>query len=473
MANELIITVSGLRGIVGENLTPEVAARYGSAFGMFLRDKSRDAAKPLTVCIGRDSRPSGQTLAASVAAGLVAAGIDCIDLGLVMTPTVGIMVRHLNCAGGVIVTASHNPSQYNGIKLLLDNGMAPPPDVAGQIKNRFLAGKTEKPKSPLGKITENKTADDVHLSKVLALVDKKAIAAKKFTVVLDSINGAGGRPGIKLLKELGCKVIPLNNEPTGNFAHTPEPLAENLTGLCDIVKKSKADVGFAQDPDADRLAIVDETGAYIGEEYTLALAAKLVFSRQAGTACGERPVVSGVEPSRTAATNLSTSRMLDDIVKAAGGQVIRTPVGEANVASAMIQNNCVIGGEGNGGVIDLRVGPIRDSLVAMAYVLQLMAQTGKSISRLVGEIPRYCMIKHKFPSDRDAAARLVNDVKMLFPGAVLNTADGCRFDLPDAWIHIRPSNTEPIVRIIAEAKDEPTARKYIDAVLDLKNKSAD
>ncbi|MGA2093360.1 MAG: phosphoglucosamine mutase [Sedimentisphaerales bacterium] len=465
MASELIITVSGLRGIVGENLTPEVAARYGSAFGAFLRDNRSNAPKSLTVCIGRDSRPSGQTLAASVAAGLVAAGIDCIDLGLVTTPTVGIMVRHLNCAGGVIVTASHNPSQYNGIKLLLDNGMAPPPDVAGQIKKRFLAKKAEKPKSPLGKITENKTADDVHLSKVLALVDKKAIAAKKFTVVLDSINGAGGRPGLKLLSELGCSVVPLNNEPTGNFAHTPEPLAENLTGLCDIVKKSKADVGFAQDPDADRLAIVDEAGTYIGEEYTLALAAKLVFSKQTGSARGER--------SRTAATNLSTSRMLDDIAKEAGGQVIRTPVGEANVAMACIKNNCIIGGEGNGGVIDLRVGPIRDSLVAMAYILQLMTQTGKSISRLVGEIPRYCMIKHKFPADRDAADRLVNDVKKLFPGAVLNTADGCRFDLPDAWIHIRPSNTEPLVRIIAEAKDKPTARKYIDAVLNLKKKSAD
>ncbi len=457
MARELIITVSGLRGIVDENLTPQVAAEYGGAFGAFLRDKNKDAAKRLTVCIGRDSRPSGQTLAASVTAGLVAAGIDCIDLGLVTTPTVGIMVRHLNCAGGVIITASHNPSQYNGIKLLLDNGMAPPPDIAEQIKKRFLSKKTEKLKSPLGKITDNKTADDIHLSKVLKLVDTKTIAAKKFTVVLDSINGAGGRPGLKLLNDLGCNVIPLNIEPTGNFAHTPEPIAENLTDLCKAVKKSKADVGFAQDPDADRLAIVDEAGTYIGEEYTLALAAKLIFSKQTGLA----------------AANLSTSRMLDDIANAAGGRVIRTPVGEANVASAMIKNNCIIGGEGNGGVIDLRVGPIRDSLVAMAFVLQLMAQTDKSIRRLVGEIPRYCMLKHKFPADKNTADRLIDDAKKLFPDAILNAADGCRFDLPDAWIHIRPSNTEPIVRVIAEATDEVTAGKYVTAVLNLKNKSAD
>jgi phosphomannomutase len=458
LAGELIITVSGLRGIVGENLTPQVIAQYGSTFGAFLRNKNKDAAKQLTVCIGRDSRPSGKSLAASVAAGLTAAGIDCIDLGLVTTPTVGVMVRHLNCAGGVIITASHNPSQYNGIKLLLDNGMAPPPEVAEQIKKRFLARKTEKPKSPPGKITKNETADDVHLSKVLVLVDKKSIAAKKFAVVLDSINGAGGRPGLKLLNDLGCKVIPLNIEPTGNFAHTPEPIAENLTGLCEAVKKSKVDVGFAQDPDADRLAIVDEAGTYIGEEYTLALAAKLIFSLAAAG---------------TAATNLSTSRMIDDIAKSAGGQVIRTPVGEANVASAMIKNKCIIGGEGNGGVIDLRVSPIRDSLVAMAYVLQLMTQTGKSVSRLVAEIPRYYMLKQKFPADRDTADRLINEVKKLFPGAVLNTSDGCRFDLPGAWLHIRPSNTEPLVRIIAEAKNEQTARKYIDAVFNLKNKSAD
>jgi phosphomannomutase len=457
MARELIITVSGLRGIVDENLTPQVAAEYGCAFGAFLRDKNKDAAKRLTVCVGRDSRPSGQALAASVAAGLIAAGIDCIDLGLVATPTVGIMVRLLNCAGGVIITASHNPSQYNGIKLLLDNGMAPPPDVAEQIKKRFLAKKPEKLESPLGKITENKTADNVHLSKVLPLVDVKSIAAKKFTVVLDSVNGAGGRPGLTVLNDLGCIVIPLNIEPTGNFTHSPEPIAENLTGLCEAVKKSNADVGFAQDPDADRLAIVDEAGTYIGEEYTLALAAKLIFSKQTGLA----------------AANLSTSRMLDDIAKAAGGRVIRTPVGEANVASAMIKNNCIIGGEGNGGVIDLRVGPIRDSLVAMAFVLHLMAQTDKSISRLVGEIPRYYMLKHKFPADRDAANRLINDAKKLFPDAILNTADGCRFDLPNAWIHIRPSNTEPIVRVIAEATDEVTAGKYVTAVLNLKNKSAD
>jgi phosphomannomutase len=457
MAGELIITVSGLRGIVGENLTPQVAADYGLAFGSFLRSKFSDADR-LTVCMGRDSRPSGQSLASAVTSGLTTVGIDVIDLGIVTTPTVGIMVRHLACAGGIVITASHNPLPYNGIKLLLDNAMAPPPDVAGQIKicfeiRDFFSDDRLKP----GIVASNNEADDIHIAKVLRIVDQKAIAKKQFKVVLDSVNGAGGRPGVKLLTALGCKIIPVNIEPTGLFAHPPEPTAENLTSLCDAVKKAHADIGFAQDPDADRLAIVDETGTYIGEEYTLAIAAKLIFSKQTGSACGER--------SRTAAANLSTSRMIDDIAKAAGGRVIRTPVGEANVASAMIKNNCIIGGEGNGGVIDLRIGPIRDSLVAMAFTLQLLAQTGKTVSQLVGEIHRYCMTKYKFPADKAKVKLILDAVKKLFPDAKIDSSDGFRFDFPDAWIHIRSSNTEPIVRIIAEAKDKAAAAKYIDAVL--------
>lgn len=457
MAGELIITVSGLRGIVGENLTAVVAADYGRAFGSFLRSRSA-ADTPLSVCLGRDSRPSGKSLAAAVTSGLTAIGINVIDLDIVTTPAVGIMVKHLNCAGGVIITASHNPAPYNGIKLLLDNAVAPPPDLAGQIKICFEIRDffSEGPLGP-GNVSVNNDSDDVHIARVLRIVDRKAIAEKHFAVVLDSVNGAGGRPGVKLLEELGCSVIPMNNEPTGLFAHPPEPTAENLSSLCDAVKNARADLGFAQDPDADRLAIVDETGSYIGEEYTLALAAKLIFSQKTGTA----------------AANLSTSRMIDDIAQAAGGRVIRTPVGEANVASAMLKNNCIIGGEGNGGVIDLRVGPIRDSLVAMAFVLQLLAQTGKTVGQIASEIGGYYMTKLKFPAEKNTAPSLIEAAKKLFPNARQNFTDGCRFDLPDAWFHIRPSNTEPIVRIIAEAKDKQTAQKYIDAVINTQNKPAD
>lgn len=449
MAGELIITVSGLRGIVGENLTPQVAADYGRAFGEFLRSRHLNTEK-LAVCLGRDSRPSGQSLAGAVISGLTSVGISVIDLGIVTTPTVGIMVRHLACAGGVIITASHNPLPYNGIKLLLDNAMAPPPDVAEHIKNRFLKGDFISSHSlKQGSVFANSESDDIHLARVLRIVDAKAIVKKQFKVVLDSVNGAGGRPGVKLLTALGCKITSVNTEPTGLFAHTPEPTAENLVSLCDAVKNANADIGFAQDPDADRLAIVDETGTYIGEEYTLAFAAKLIFSKQTGNT----------------AANLSTSRMLDDIAKSAGGKVIRTPVGEANVASAMIKNNCIIGGEGNGGVIDLRIGPIRDSLVAIAFVLQLLAETGRTVSQLVGEIPRYYMTKQKFLADKAKVKFILDAVKKQFTYAKIDSSDGCRFDFPDAWIHIRSSNTEPIVRIIAEGRDKTAADKYIDAVL--------
>ncbi|MHC4545406.1 MAG: phosphohexomutase domain-containing protein, partial [Planctomycetota bacterium] len=361
MAEQLIISISGMRGIVGENLTASVAEEYGCAFGTFLKNRRAGERELMSVCIGRDSRTSGQMLKSAVADGLCKVGVDVIDLGLVTTPGVGIMVRELGCSGGVVVTASHNPAQYNGIKLLLDNGIAPPPDAAEQIKRCFC----DKDFALVdlldcGQVTSNEQTDAIHITRVLVIVGKEAIGARKFNVVLDSVNGAGGRVTKKLLAELGCVVTAINDEPSGVFAHVPEPRAENLTGLCEAVKTGRAEIGFAQDPDADRLAIVDEIGTYIGEEYTLALAAKYIFSKKTGKA----------------ATNLSTSRMLDNIAKEADGQVIRTPVGEANVAKAMLEHNCIIGGEGNGGVIDLRVSPIRDSLVGIALVLQLMAETG-------------------------------------------------------------------------------------------------
>ncbi|GAJ09743.1 unnamed protein product, partial [marine sediment metagenome] len=240
-----------------------------------------------------------------------------------------------------------------------------------------------------GQVTCNEQTDTTHIARVLGIVDKEVISARKFRVVLDSVNGAGGRVTKKLLAELGCVVSAVNDEPTGLFAHAPEPTAENLIGLCEVVKNKGAEIGFGQDPDADRLAIVDEAGTYIGEEYTLALAAKYIFSKKTGKA----------------ATNLSTSRMLDDVAAKAGGQVIRTAVGEANVAAAMLEHNCIIGGEGNGGVIDLRVSPIRDSLVGIALVLQLMAETGKTISRLVSEIGGYYMSKDKFAAEQAESQR--------------------------------------------------------------------
>ncbi len=442
-----------MRGIVGENLTDSVAADYGSAFGTFLKNIHAGKKEKLSVCIGRDSRRSGQMLKSAVTAGLCAVGIDVIDLEMVTTPGVGIMLRQLGCAGAVSITASHNPIQYNGIKLLLGDGVAPPPESAGQIKQCFLDKNFAFVDSPhCGQVSSNKQTDSTHIARVLGIVDQETIAAKKFKVVLDSVNGAGGPVTKKLLAKLGCKVAAINDEPTGIFAHRPEPTARNLTGLCKVVKKEKAEIGLAQDPDADRLAVVDENGTYIGEEYTLALAAKYIFSKKTGRA----------------ATNLSTSRMLDDVAEKAGGQVIRTAVGEANVAAAMLEHNCIIGGEGNGGVIDLRVGPIRDSLVGIALVLQLMAETGKTVSELVSEIGGYYMSKEKFVADKLQAQQILNSAKETFPDAKLNTTDGCRFDFDDGWLHLRASNTEPVMRLIVEAKDRHIGQKYIDAVLNIR-----
>ena len=455
MAEQLIISVSGVRGIVGKNFTASVAVDYGCAFGAFLKNRHPDKKEKLSVCIGRDSRPSGQMLQSAVTEGLCAVGIDVIDLGVVTTPGVGIMARQLRCGGGVVITASHNPSQYNGIKLLLGNGIAPPVDAAEQIKQYFCDKHFALVDSAnCGKVASNEQTDATHIARVLAIVDKEAIAARRFKIVLDSVNGAGGRITKKMLAELGCVVSAINDEPTGLFVHGPEPTAENLTGLCEEVKTKQAEIGFALDPDGDRLAIVDDAGNYIGEEYSLALAAKYIFSKRTGKA----------------ATNLSTSRMIDDIAEEAGGQVIRTAVGEANVAAAMLEHDCVIGGEGNGGVIDLRVGPVRDSLVGIALVLQLMVETGKTISQLVGEIGGYYMSKDKFAAEQNQTQQILDSVKKTFADAKLDTTDGCRFDFDDGWLHLRVSNTEPVMRIIVEAKDQRTAQKYIDAVLKIRTK---
>ena len=454
MAPELIITISGLRGLVGVNLTASVATEYGCAFGTYLkRNCPDDASQRPAVCIGTDSRPSGVMLKAAIAKGLNSVGIDIVDLGIVTTPSVGIMLRQLSCAGGIVVTASHNPIEYNGIKLLLANGIAPPAATAGQIKALFLDKQfgLVVPEGR-GQTVCNDQTDDIHLHRVLSIIEPEEIARRKFKVVLDSVNGAGGPIGAKLLKKLGCELTAINSEPTGDFAHTPEPIKENLAGLCSEVRRSKADVGFAQDPDADRIAIVDENGEFIGEEFTLALAAKHIFASQSGTA----------------AANLSTSKMIDDIAENGGGRVIRTAVGEANVANAMVQNNCIIGGEGNGGVIDLRVGPIRDSLVAMGLVLELMADTGKTVSELVAETGGYDMQKTKFAATKDQARQIIDEAAKLFKDAKVDTTDGCRFDFDDGWLHIRSSNTEPIMRIIVETRDARISQGYIDKVAEIR-----
>jgi phosphomannomutase len=364
------------------------------------------------------------------------------------------MTRLLEADGGVILTASHNPQEYNGIKFHQPIGTGLWARDAARLKEiwesrRFaLAG-------PLAMGAEEREhrAAGFHVDAVCATADVTGVAARRFKVVLDAVNGAGCAEAPMLLGRLGCEVATLNGEPTGLFAHAPEPVEENLRGLCAAVRKHRAAAGFALDPDADRLALVDETGRYIGEEYTLALAAAYVFSRRKGTL----------------ATNLVTSRMVDDIASAAGGSVVRAPTGEANVVQALRAegDSCILGGEGNGGVIDPRVVLVRDSLVGMAMVLQLMAQTGKPLSELVSQIPSYVMVKTKFPCPPEAVAGILRAARGVFagrPDARFDDADGLRVDVSEGWVCIRASNTEPIARILAEARTEAEVQALVKPV---------
>jgi phosphomannomutase len=447
----LMIGVSGMRGTIGGTLTPAVVMKMAGAFAVWLKKgKGPTNGTHYRVVFGRDSRPSGPWVRDAAVSALTASGIEVIDLDIVTTPGVAMMVKHLQADAGMIATASHNPIEWNGLKVLNSQAVAPPPEAAEEIKAGYEAGsadfvRVEKLVAP----KKNSETHALHVKRVLDYVDVLGISTKRFKVVLDSVNGAGCVATATLLNKLGCQVNHLNATPDGQFPHEPEPTEKNLTGLADEVRRQKAAVGFAQDPDADRLAVVDENGRYIGEEYSLALAAKLVLAKK---------------PGATVATNLSTSRMVDDIAAKHGGKVVRTPVGEASVVQAMLREGAVIGGEGNGGVIDTRIVPGRDSLVGMAFVLQLMAETGKTISQLVSEIPRYEIVKTKFECRREDANRAVEALKREFTSEKVDTQDGIRIDWERAWVHARPSNTEPIMRIIAEAPDRATAEEKIARV---------
>ncbi|HEX4053112.1 MAG TPA: phosphoglucosamine mutase [Tepidisphaeraceae bacterium] len=445
MQTELMIGISGMRGTVGGSLTPAVVCRMAAAFAAFLKGRDRSK-KQLRVVFGRDSRPSGIWVRDAAVAALVASGMEVVDLDIVSTPGVAMMVRHLDADAGIIATASHNPIEWNGLKFLNRDAVAPPPADAQAIADLYQANGAEYAEvHKLIPPRRDTQTHALHVKRVLDHVDVLGISSKRYRVVLDSVNGAGCVATATLLSKLGCQLIHLNATPDGRFPHEPEPTEKNLVSLSDEVRRHRAVVGFAQDPDADRLAIVDEAGTYIGEEYSLILCAKWLLSRRPGVAVA----------------NLSSSRMLDDVAAAHNSRVIRTPVGEANVVQAMLAHQAVVGGEGNGGVIDLRVVPGRDSLVGMAYVLQLMAGTGLSISQLVAQIPRYQIVKTKFPCRREDANRVVAALKSCYASEKIDVQDGIRVDWPDAWLHARPSNTEPIMRIIAEAPDRPTAEKII------------
>jgi len=437
--SELIVSVSGIRGIVGESLTPEAACRFASALGSYLGGGA--------VVVSRDSRPSGVMYRNAVIAGLTAAGCRVEDIGIAPTPTVGVAVRHLNAAGAIQITASHNPSPWNGLKMFGRDGAVLPADRGREVKALFESGRFKLAGwDGVGGVRVPPDVPAEHAQLVLDQVSVATVAAGRFRVFLDGNGGAGGPLGAKLLHDLGCEVVAHNCEANGEFAHEPEPTPAHLEDVAPWVKQSGSAVGFVLDPDADRLALIDETGACVSEELTLALAVKYRLRQQRG------PV----------AVNMSTSRVIEDVAKAAGCEFFRSAVGEANVVEKMRATRAVIGGEGNGGVIDPRVGWVRDPFIGMALILSLMAEDGQPLSRLVAGLPPYAMLKTKFTVSRDKLAGVLAALEKRWPDAAPDRQDGLRLDGPDWWLHVRPSNTEPVVRVIAEAPTAERAKQLCD-----------
>lgn len=450
--SNLMVSVSGVRGRVGDPLTPELISGIAAAFGAFMKTEADVG----PIYVGRDSRVSGPMFSRAVISALQSVGVQVIDLGMVPTPTLLLAVERAEAAGGVVITASHNPADWNALKLVTGKGVF----LASEQSERFQAFLVEEdPKRVSWELikpaVEDREAWPRHLSEILALreVDVGAIRNRKIHVALDCVNGAGGPAMTELLSELGCKVEAIGMNPDGRFPRDPEPTASNLTELSNLVRDTGADIGFAVDPDADRLSLVDETGKALGEDLTLAFAASVVLKRTPG------PVV----------TNLSTSQVLNDVADAFSAPLMRTPVGEINVAERMIAEGAVIGGEGNGGVILPALHHTRDAPLAAALILQHLIDVGNSPSIAAQSWPSYCIIKEKISFPREALSGAYQVLEEDLDGATLDHSDGLRLTWRDrsTWLHVRPSGTEPVVRLIVEALDERTAQSLLNRALGL------
>lgn len=435
----MIVSVSGIRGVVGQTLTPEAAARFAAALGAYLGGKR--------VVVARDSRPSGEALKHAVFAGLLSAGCKVDDIGIAPTPTVGIAVRALGAAGAVQITASHNPAPWNGLKMFGPDGAVLSAEAGALVRGLFESGEFKRAAwDGQGELGVPPGVLEDHARRVLDQVSVATVAGRGFRVFLDANGGAGGPLGEAVLGELGCEVVAHNCDPNGDFAHDPEPTPAHLADVAPWVPQHGAAVGFCLDPDADRLALIDETGACVSEEITLALAVKFVVSRKVG------PVV----------VNMSTSRVSLDVAAAAGCRTVRSAVGEANVVARMRAEGAVIGGEGNGGVIDPRVGWVRDPFIGMALILSLMAEEDQPLSEIVAGLPKYAMRKTKFDVPREKLPAALGALLAKWPTATADHTDGLRLDGPDWWLHVRPSNTEPVVRVIAESPTDDRTRELCD-----------
>ena len=437
----LKISISGVRGVIGESLTPTLLTRFAQAFGTYVGAR--------TIVIGRDPRTSGEMVKQAVIAGLLSSGCRILDIGMCPVPTIQLLVRHHRAHGGIAITASHNPAEWNALKFIGRGGFFLNTGQARELLDIYHQGEyTRVGGAEMREVAELSGATDLHIQTIMEVLGPLPTRKKKLRVVLDACNGAGSLVGPKLLEALGAEVITINVTPNGLFPRPAEPLAENLGDLCAAVKAQQADVGFAQDMDADRLAIVSDEGVAIGEEYTLVLAIVNVLSKNPG------PVVA----------NLSTTSALQEVVSRFGCSLFLSKIGEVNVTEEMQKQSAVIGGEGNGGVIYPRLNFARDSLVGMALILHLLAETGQTITELVNTLPQFAMIKEKLvcPSDKiPAVLRMLRHEYAAYP---MDLRDGVKVSLPNGWFLVRGSNTEPIIRVIAEAEREADARKIIDRV---------
>jgi phosphomannomutase len=442
MANGLMVSVSGIRGRVGESLNPEVVTSYAAAFGAW----AIASGPSRQVVVGRDSRVSGPLYHRVVLSALESVGCDVLDIGLTTTPTCQLAVEHHHAAGGLMISASHNPIEWNALKFIGPTGLFLEAFEGAEMRalvERIPWVGWER----LGRTTLDEGAIARHIAQVLAIpfLDVEGIRERRFRVALDCARGAGGAIIPTLLEALGCQVAAINLETDGRFPRPPEPIAENLGELERLVRESGSEIGLAVDPDVDRLALVSDEGRAVGEDYTLALAVRAVLAHRQG------PVV----------TNLSTSRVVEDAAVMGGSRLVRTPVGEVNVAVGMRNERSPIGGEGNGGVIlsELHLG--RDAPVGVALMLQLMLSEGKSVSQLVSDLPRYVIVKDKLDRPDAPLDTVYGALRESFDDGEVDTQDGLRLSWPDRWVHVRPSGTEPIVRVIAEAPTEEEARGLV------------
>jgi len=443
----LKIGVAGIRGVVGEFLTPSLACSFAQAFGTYVGGGR--------VVVGRDTRASGEMLMHAVACGLLAAGCEVVDTGILPTPTIQMYVAATRAQGGIAVTASHNPPEYNALKLFNAQGLFFNTYERAELLDLYHQSDfRQAPNEEMRRvITDYESAPKLHFGKVLAHVDAERIRQRKFRVALDAVNGAGAvtTPGF-LLDTLNCDLEAISVDPTKPFPREAEPRPEVLGEIAELVRRCHRDIGFAQDPDGDRLAVIDETGFVLDNDDVLALAVDAALRRLPGDVV----------------VNLTTSSVIDDVASAHGRRVYRTPVGEANVVETMQAVNAVIGGEGsNGGIIFPAVHLCRDSYTGMAFLLDRMAETGEKISTLAGRLPKYFRRYGKVAFQHGRLGPLMQSLEARFPAALKDRSDGLKLLLPEGWIHVRASNTEPLLRVAAEAKSEQQVEKLYGEVLTL------